>query len=35
LIHSDSRRLVRLPFHINDPRFAQAAVDLFRQLAYS
>jgi uncharacterized protein (UPF0261 family) len=33
LMQSDSRRLVRLPYHINDPRFARTAVDLFRQLS--
>lgn len=32
LVQTDRRRLVRLPCHINDPAFAQAAVDLFRRL---
>jgi uncharacterized protein (UPF0261 family) len=27
--HSDRRKLVRLPFHINDPNFAQAGVEEF------
>jgi uncharacterized protein (UPF0261 family) len=30
---TDRRRLVRLPLHINDPRFAEAAVAEFREIA--
>jgi uncharacterized protein (UPF0261 family) len=32
-IHADdSRRVIRLPHHINDPQFAAALVDHFQQL---
>lgn len=30
---TDRRKLMRLPYHINDPRFAQAAVDEFLAIA--
>jgi uncharacterized protein (UPF0261 family) len=30
---SGNRRLIRLPFHINDPAFADAAVAAFREIA--
>ncbi|MCO5071543.1 MAG: Tm-1-like ATP-binding domain-containing protein [Rhizobiaceae bacterium] len=30
---TDDRRLIRLPFHINDPEFAKAAVAAFRDIA--
>ena len=30
---SDSRRLVRLDCHLNDPAFAEAAVVAFREIA--
>jgi uncharacterized protein (UPF0261 family) len=33
LVTTDRRRLVRLPLHINDPRFADAAVAQFREIA--
>lgn len=29
---TDRRRLIRLPLHVNDPRFAEAAVAAFRQI---
>ncbi len=32
LVQTASRRLVRLPYHINDRAFAQAAVEYFQQL---
>jgi uncharacterized protein (UPF0261 family) len=32
-LQTDRRKLVRLPCHINDPRFAQAAVDEFLAIA--
>jgi len=32
-LQTDRRKLVRLPYHINDPRFAQAAVDEFLAIA--
>lgn len=30
---TDRRRLIRLPLHINDPRFAEAAVAAFREIS--
>ncbi len=32
---SESRRVIRLPYHINDPQFADALVDHFQQLNQS
>ncbi len=32
VIQTETRRIVRLPLHINDPDFAQAAVTAFREL---
>jgi uncharacterized protein (UPF0261 family) len=32
-LQTDRRKLVRLPYHVNDPRFAQAAVDEFLAIA--
>jgi uncharacterized protein (UPF0261 family) len=31
--HSDTRRLVRLPYHINDPRVADAIAAAYREVA--
>ena len=31
--HADRRRLIRLPYHINDPRFAETAVTHYREIA--
>lgn len=33
LVQTDRRRLTKLPLHINDPRFAEAAVAAFREIA--
>jgi len=30
---TDRRRIVRLPLHINDPKFADAAVTAFREIS--
>ena len=30
--HADRRRLIRLPYHINDPRFAETAVTHYREI---
>ena len=32
-MQTDRRKLIRLPLHINDPRFAEAAVAAFREIA--
>ncbi len=33
LVQTNSRRLVKLPLHVNAPRFAEAAVEQFRQIS--
>ena len=33
LQQADRRRLIRVPYHINDPRFAETAVTHFREIA--
>jgi uncharacterized protein (UPF0261 family) len=33
LQQTDRRRLIRLPFHINDPKFSAALVENFRSIA--
>ncbi|MDW9427112.1 UPF0261 family protein, partial [Yersinia enterocolitica] len=35
VIQTDKRRLVHYPFNINDPQFAQAAVENFKEIAKS
>jgi uncharacterized protein (UPF0261 family) len=33
IVQTDTRRVIRLPFHINDPEFADAAVAAFREMS--
>ncbi|MDX2245826.1 MAG: Tm-1-like ATP-binding domain-containing protein [Bacteroidia bacterium] len=35
LIHTENRRLIRLPYEINDPAFAEALIESFNQLHHT